>query len=223
MEKEIINKVFEFFIKSDDFNGMPLRDISDNLDIEYKSSVDVIKRLVQKDKISIQSSSNPHIIYTRHYPKEIQMKILEDAKSWTVKKEKIGNIVFRTESSQTPICLYPSPELLKKKRNLEDFIGSPYSKRLALAEPQLKSVFFEIDVLDRYFNDPRFDFSFDDYSGSISCKYDENHQPLLREEDEIFLKTFGLGFDENGKRLAVVYLRYLSDLTSEHQVYWSNK
>ena len=84
-------------------------------------------------------------------------------------------------------------------------------------------MFFEIEVLDKYFNDPRYDFSFEDYSGRISCVYDENDNPLVREEDQIFLKTFGLGFDANDNRLAVVYLRYLHDLTREHQIYWKSK
>ena len=77
--------------------------------------------------------------------------------------------------------------------------------------------------MERYSNDPRFDFKFSDYSGSISCKYDEHDNPIVREEDQVFLKTFGLGFDAQGNRLAVVYLRYLKDLTEEHQQYWKSK
>ena len=32
-----------------------------------------------------------------------------------------------------------------------------------------------------------------------------------------------MGFDSAGNRLAVVYLRYLKDLTAEHQLYWKSK
>lgn len=46
---------------------------------------------------------------------------------------------------------------------------------------------------------------------------------LYYEEDQVFIKTFGLGFDSQQDRLAVVYLRYLKDLTAEHQLYWNNK
>jgi len=70
---------------------------------------------------------------------------------------------------------------------------------------------------------PRFDFNFEDYSGQISCRYDENNKPILREEDQIFLKTFGLGVDSDNNRLAVVFLRYLNDLTPEHQSFWKSK
>ncbi|TBN00920.1 hypothetical protein EYD45_13940 [Hyunsoonleella flava] len=223
MKKEIEKKVYDFFVKSNDFNGIPLRQISDDLNIEYEKSIDLIKNLVQNDRITIQSSSNPHIIYSRLYPIDIQLKILEDAKSWTVTTKKFGEISYSIESSDFPICLYPSPKMLTSDRNLDEFGEAIYSKALALAEPQLSPRFFEIEVLERYVNDPRFNFKFQDYSGRISAKYDENEKPLVRDEDDVFLKTFGLGFDENENRLAVVYLRYLSDLTPEHQIYWKNK
>jgi hypothetical protein len=78
-------------------------------------------------------------------------------------------------------------------------------------------------VLERYASDPRFDFEFSDYSGKISCHYDEVGNPIVRKEDEVFMKTFGLGFDSHDNRVAVVYLRYLTDLTPEHQIYWRSK
>lgn len=223
MKTKIENKVFGFFVDSDDFNGIPLRNVSKELEIDYVDSIDIIKELVIEDKISIQSSTNPHIIYSRHYPVGIQLKILEDAKTWKVEEYKIGELTFQSENTEFPICLYPSINLLSEKRDLKDFDNAPYSRRLALGEPQLKPVFFEIEVLERYSNDPRFNFKFEDYSGRISCKYDDNNEPLVRKEDDVFLKTFGLGFDPSNRRLAVVYLRYLSDLTPEHQIFWKTR
>ena len=117
----------------------------------------------------------------------------------------------------------PSQNSLKSNRNLDEFGEAIYTKALAYGEPQLSPRFFDIEVLERYSNDPRFNFVFEDYSGRISAKYDENEKPLVRGEDDVFLKTFGLGFDEDDNRLAVVYLRYLNDLTPEHQIFWKNK
>lgn len=223
MKKQIEKIIYEFFINSNDFNGIPLRQVSRVLKLNYKLSIDLIKSLVVDDIVSIQSSTNPHIIGFQHYPIDIQVKILEDAKNHKVTYHKMGKIRLATESTEFPICLYPSVNYLKVNRDLTSFKNAEYIKQLALAEPQLKPIFFEIEVLERYFNDPRFDFDFNDYSGQISCKYDENNNPIVREEDQIFLKTFGLGFDSEGNRLAVVYLRYLKDLTSEHQIYWKSK
>ncbi|HIP32484.1 MAG TPA: hypothetical protein EYG86_06970, partial [Crocinitomicaceae bacterium] len=108
MKKQIENKVYDFFMNSSDFNGMPLRQVSEKLKIEYENSIDIIKTLVYDDRITIQSSTNPHIIYSRLYPIDIQLKILEDAKSWKVTVTKIGEISFASESTEFPICLYPT-------------------------------------------------------------------------------------------------------------------
>ncbi|WP_372753755.1 hypothetical protein [Mariniflexile sp.] len=223
MKKEIEQKIYEFFLESNDFNGIPLRQISSTLMIDYKNSIDIIKELVKDDKVTIQSSTNPHIIYSSLYPIETQLKILDDAKDWTVKEMKIGKISIVSESTDYPICIYPSRNLLKSNRDLDEFGEAIYTKALALGEPQLTPKFFDIEVLERYSNDPRFNFVFEDYSGRISAKYDDNQKSLVRGEDNVFLKSFGLGFDENDNRLAVVYLRYLNDLTPEHQVFWKSK
>ena len=222
--KELIkNCIYSFFIKSSDFNGIPLRNISKILNITYEDSIDLIKELVSKDIASIQSSTNPHIIGLKHYSIKSQIYLLEKAKKNKEITYNTTEITITTEDTEYPICVYPSENYLNINRDLAEFNSALYTEQLALGKPHLKPIFFEIEVLDRYFNDPRFEFKFEDYSGQISCKYDEDENPLVREEDKIFLKTFGLGFDENGNRLAVVYLRYLKDLTSEHQVFWKSK
>lgn len=223
MKDRIENIVFDFFVDSSDFNGIPLRNISQKLDINHENSIDLIKELVEDGIISIQSSTNPHIIGFQHYPIDSQINILEEAKKTKEVLHSFGEFTIATEDTEFPICLYPSKTYLQRKRDLSKFDNATYSKQLALGEPHLKPIFFEIEVLDRYFNDPRFNFKFEDYSGRISCKYDENEKPIVRKEDDVFLKTFGLGFDENGNRLAVVYLRYLKDLTAEHQIYWKSR
>lgn len=223
LKNKIQTIVYDFFVNSSDFNGIPLRNISQKLNIEYEVSIDLIKELVIEDIVSIQSSTNPHIIGFQHYPIDSQLRILEEAKKTKEVTHSFGDFKISSEDTEFPICLYPSKIFLSKNRPLAEFGNACYTQQLALGEPHLKPIFFEIEVLDRYSNDPRFDFKFEDYSGRISCKYDENEKPIVRDEDDIFLKTFGLGFDENGNRLAVVYLRYLKDLTAEHQVYWKSR
>ncbi len=223
MKDRIISLVYDFFVKSNDFNGMPLRDISEILEIPYRESIDLIKVSVTEEDIMIQSSTNPHIIGFQHYPIETQLKILDDAKSITYTEQQFAGVTFVSEDTEYPICLYPTTSYLKQHRDLSEFRYAPYTEQLALATPHLQAIFFDIEVLDRYVNDPRFDFHFDDYSGRISCHSDEHGNALVREEDEIFIKTFGLGFDSDDNRVAVVYLRYLKDLTDEHQVFWKNK
>lgn len=220
---KIERKIIDFFNESSDFNGMPLREISREFDIDYKKLVDIVKELVEEDKVSIQSSTNPHIIGFKHYSKESQIQILESAKETTIDYQKFEDIKIAIENTEYPICVYPSPQNLKQNRNLEEFGYAHYSKLLALGTPQLKPMFFDIEVLERYYSDPRFDFDFKDYSGRISCKYDELYNPLIRKEDDVYIKSFGIGFDKQNNRVAVVLLRYLHNLTAEHQIYWKNK
>jgi hypothetical protein len=42
----------------------------------------------------------------------------------------------------------------------------------------------------------------------------------MRERDKVLLNSFGIGYDQRRRRVVVVYLRYLADLSVEHQQYW---
>lgn len=219
----ILEKIFNFFVSSHDFNGIPLTKLAQETKTDYIITVDNVKQLVLDNKASIQSSINPHIISLGHFETGTQLKILDDAKNNTTKI--IGKItdMINISFDSHLVCVFPSPQYLKEKRDVSEFSKLPFTLKLALGEPHLKPLYFEVEVLDRYFKDPRYSFDFDDYSGHISYTEDENHIPSVKEEDQIFLKTFGLGVDKNNERVAVVYLRYLHDLTSDHQVYWKSK
>ncbi|PJZ43660.1 hypothetical protein [Leptospira brenneri] len=223
MKENIENRIYNFFINSKDFNGIPLRQISEEFEVDYETFIDMVKELVNERKVSIQSSSNPHIIGIRHYPIDSQIKILDDAKVINIESMEYEGVSFSYENTEYPICLYPSQEKLESNRDCIEYGYACYSKALALGDPQLKPIFFDIDVLDRYFNDPRFDFNFEDYSGNISCIHDDLYNPLVRNEDNVLIQSFGIGFDNQKNRVAVVYLRYLHNLTAEHQIYWKNK
>jgi len=221
--KKIEELVCSFFCESSDFNGIELRSISQKLGLDYEGSIDKVKELVKAGVVDIQSSTNPHIIGFTHHNIEPQLETLEHAKGIGVTKKTVGSIEFISENTEFPICVYPTREYLEKNRDLSEFGYAKYKAALALAEPQLSFRFFETDVLERYSNDPRFEFEFHDFSGNISCKYDESGNPILREEDQIFLKSFGLGFDSSSNRVIAVLLCDLGRLSSEHQVYWSTK
>ncbi|MCR8556373.1 hypothetical protein KXD93_01900 [Mucilaginibacter sp. BJC16-A38] len=221
--QDVIKKVFDFFVASNDFNGISLWNLAESFEKTTSEIIDVLIPLVESDQVSIQSSTNPHIIYSRHYPIDAQVTILDNSRDIKLLKQKFGDITVVSPDTEFPICLYPSVSYLKNKRDFSELADFPFTKLLAMGIPQLTPMFFDIDVLERYYLDPRYRFEWQDYSGSIHCYYDENEKPLVRDEDEIFLKTFGLGFTNNRQRLAVVYLRYLKNLTKEHQVYWLSK
>ena len=105
MENEIRDRIYNFFIESRDFNGIPLRQVSQEFNIDYKESIDLIKNLVSNNTVSIQSSTNPHIIGFKHHSIENQNKVLEDAKKVTNSVEDLGIISISIENTQFPICL----------------------------------------------------------------------------------------------------------------------
>ena len=219
-KEQVLKHIYEFFVSSSDFNGIPLRQIGSDLDIPYHDCIDIVKELIAEDRCMIQSSTNPHIIHSRTYSIPSQIQCLEAAKELIVEEHIIGNLRFLNENTEYPICVYPSQSYLKTHRKVS---GMPYfTKLLSLGMPQLTPCYFDMDVLQRYFDDPRYYFFFENYSGRISFR-DKEGKPLVRKEDEAFLETFGMGYDDNGERIVVAYLRYLNDLTPEHQSYWRSK
>lgn len=219
IKKQVLDSIYSFFVKSLDFNGISLSQICQNHVITYEESIDIVKELVAEDKCMIQSSTNPHIIYRTTYSIPSQLNCLESAKKITVEICRIGD-KFENENTEFPICVYPSQSYLRKYRDVSKM--SFFTKLLSWGEPQLTPCYFDMDVLQRYYDDPRYHFYFKDYSGIISFK-EKDGKSMVRKEDEAFLQSFGLGYDNSGTRIVVAYLRYLNDLTPEHQNYWQSK
>lgn len=118
--------------------------------------------------------------------------------------------------------LYPSKEEVERRMDVSAWQDRPFSKTLLLAEPQLAFRAFEMGALERYVADPRYTFKFNDYMGWMSIddgSYRDEEHP---ERDKVYLQSFGLGFDRERIPYIVVYLRYLADLSAEHQQYWNS-
>ena len=219
-KEQVLKRIFNFFVESHDFNGIPLRQIGRDLSIPYEESIDLVKELVAEDKCMIQSSTIPHIIRLRTFPIPPQLECLEDAKSFKAEIHRAGILEWESENTEFPICVYPSQSYLRSNRNVNGM--PPFTKLLAWGEPQLTPCFFDMDVLQRYYDDPRYYFYFKDYSGRISYR-EKDGEPIVRKEDEAFLQSFGLGYDNTETRIVVAFLRYLNELTPEHQNYWHSK
>jgi hypothetical protein len=118
-------------------------------------------------------------------------------------------------------CVYPASRVLQSVVSNSRYEGRPFTKRLFLGEAQLTPVFFDLDVLEKYSRDPRYSFEFHDYSGSISISDSHYSSTTVRDRDKVLLATFGIGYDANRHRVVIAYLRYLSDLSPEHQQIWN--
>lgn len=189
-------------IADETFNGIKLQEIDFGLTKQVLEQE--IRQLVQDRKIDIISSNtqlNPHI--KRHPPLDVSRQL---------------ELIDFEERYHT--CLYPTPETIAEKYDLSFLNPKPFTKALAAGDPQLKPIFFELGVLDRYRLDPRYLFHCSEYAGRISMMSESEKTGPIPERDQTFIETFGLGIDNNDTVVVCVYLRYLSLLSPEHQRYW---
>lgn len=205
IEVKILNRVLAAYriqIVKETFNGVKLQEI--NADIDDASLRKALVKLVRDRKIDVISSAtqlNPHI---KRLPAPSVVRQLET--------------LDVTEKYHT--CLYPTPLTIQETFDLSFLDDKPFSLALAEGSEQLKPEFFELGVLDRYQLDPRYLFQFSEYAGQISILSDSDKTGPTLERDQISIQTFGLGIDNADDAVVCVFLRYLSNLTPEHQRHW---
>ena len=207
VEEEIIENTTTFYLRSRQFNGLPLRNIMNVINLQKNEVKGILESLIQQDKISLVFDDvhpNPHIKAFREEPKEKQI-------------EKLNTL------SLEHACVYPSPKYLKEVVDASKYEGEPFTLLLALGEPQLSFKSFDLSVLEIYRNDPRYSYVCNDISGYIcvSDKYLEGDD--VPESDRILLQTFGFAYDSEVNRAIAVFLRYLSFLSPQHQQIWNAK
>ena len=187
------------YLESGDFNGLPVRELGGPLE-ELKA---VLAPLVEESRIVLNFGDrhpNPHILAFEPEPHEEQLIKLLDA------------------DDVTHVCAYPSPDVLAGAIDPAAYQGRPFTLLLAQGRPQLQPAYFDLTILEEYRNDPRYSYSTTDVGGHISY-----HDEQLRAQDRIVLETFGFAHDRDLNRYVGAYLRYLSDLTPEHQQRWETR
>ena len=228
-KKALITSIFDFFIRSKDFNGVLARNLCaefvqpetqspleigsgeisiyfglnfsfDKTSERFRKFIKELKTLVREEKVTVVFDENPHIKRYTDAPISAQIKNLD--------------------SHFDEICLYPSQKLLEKI-NPPGFEKSPFQRQLLLGRPQISPNFFELKVLEDYSNDPRFNFIFTDYSGRICIKEEYSQCKITLDRDKTFIDAFSIGYKKsNFQRVAVVWTRDLANFTSEHQKRW---
>jgi len=204
-KEQVLGEITEYYLKSGDFNGIPVFVLEKKLNSMWGVLKDIVKDLINDDKVGAifsDTDDNTHILRLGIEPKEVQ----------TSKLEKID----------VHTCLYPRPSHLERVVNRSLYSSKPYVLELALGSPQLSYRSFDLSILEYYRNDPRYYYSNDDINGYISIR-DAIGVDQMLESDQILLETFGFCYDENLNRAVAVFLRYLSDLSAEHQQMWKSK
>ncbi len=202
--ESVLKKLLEFHSASGDFNGVPyyklIREIEPGDEL-----FETLASLIRDKKVVAVFGDihpNPHILaLTPPHPEELIGKLRSKLSDHT--------------------CFYPSETVLSKFVEESSYIDRPFTLRLALGKPHFEPHFFDLTVLERYRNDPRYIYCVSDSHGHISVTGTPEKPSSLRASDQVFLKTFGFGHNrEVSCRVVVVYLRYLSRLSSEHQKIW---
>lgn len=120
-------------------------------------------------------------------------------------------------------CAYPTITHLANVVDYNSYTGKPYTLELALGEPQISFRAFDLSVLEFYRNDPRYTYTTDDIRGKIHLTSEYYESQSMKESDKILLSTFGFCYDDELNRAVAVFLRYLADLSPEHQQIWKAK
>jgi hypothetical protein len=201
-KETLVAEITDFYLKSREFNGLPLREVRMKED-RLKA---VLRELIDDGKVSLVFGDvhpNPHVKAFEAEPTEKQLEKME-------------------RFTLADACAYPTPAHLARVIDRNQHRDAPFTLELYLGEPQLKPYFFDLAVLETYRNDPRYYYRVDDIGGRISVRY-EHAVPeagTMRETDQVFLQRFGFGYDEEMNRAVAVFLWDLHVLSPEHQRLW---
>jgi hypothetical protein len=203
-KEKIFKHVLDFYLKSKDCNGCPVQQLKD--DTGYNKGV--ISELIKEEKLLANYGDrhpNPHILALEAEPINDQLN-------------KIDTGLFAYA------CLYPTRKALSRAIPKSYQIDRPFSRLLWLGEPQLSFRMFDLGILEMYRNDPRYYYKVTETSGHISIRGEYYDSLEIRVGDQILLNSFGFGYsDDLSTRIVAVFLRYLADLTPEHQQIWKAK
>ncbi|MDO8544379.1 MAG: hypothetical protein Q7S40_28390 [Opitutaceae bacterium] len=202
----LVDRCVESYLSSHDFNGLNLSSLAPNLPTDPTETKQWLGTLIERDLIALrlENAGNPFI---RHFPDPEKAVQLEEL----------------AESNLSLVVVYPTSAVLAKRVDFSHYAGQPFALRLALGEAQLDYHSFDLSVLEFYRNDPRFRYRVDDVFGAIWMQDEHAEQPGTAEADNTYLQSFGFSYDDDMNRSVLVFNRYLSDLTPEHQSIWEAK
>lgn len=219
-DKELKKQILDKYLTSGDFNGLPFYDYAKNFNTisEAKES---IKKLIKSSDIELMyTAANPHIkpFDISKYQDEFLSELFKTPDHLERNIVTYEEIEVDFGNAYNQFCLYPTKKLLKSTlKNERRFLEkAPFTKLLCFGAPQLELVYFRIDVLDRYLEDPRYIVSYNDYYGRIYF-----NTKAKKHAEDMYLKYFGLAYNEKtGENLICAFIGDLNKLTDRHQYHF---
>ena len=193
-EEITLKEIVDHYINSSDYNGLPIYNMKNY-------SADILSKLILNDlvlAISEKEVINPHIKYfDMDIPYAIQINNISSNKLYTV--------------------LYPTDLALK---DIEVDHSKPYSIVMKKGAGHLDIIYFDIEILERYVNNPMFMIMDNGYRGSIVMK-DEHYSEDYEHE---YIKDFGMALIDEGilSRAVGVFVSDLAKLSDRKQMLWKS-
>lgn len=207
-DRAFLNAITEFYLESDDFNGLPVGEAVRRFSVELTEVQEATRRLVEIDELEPLFGNihpNPHIKAFPSPPVADRLKLMDSMD--------FGNHV----------CLYPSRKRLEKTQIHARFKDRPFEQELARGAGQLEYRVFDLSVLEHYRNDPRYYYETNFIGGTIGVRDEFFKSESMAEHDQVLLQTFGFAYDADFNRGVAIFLRYLAYLSPEHQRIWHAK
>lgn len=192
-KESILKEIIEYYLSSHDFNGLPIYNMKN---YDYL----ILCKLIDEGMIEVLSEKevvNPHIKgFDFNIPLEQQKENISKKSNYSV--------------------LYPTKKAL---RTIPLDYSRPYTILMQKGEKQFKIIFFNIEILERYANNPQFSIMDNGYRGNIYPKDEYLDDEFIEDE---YIKDYGMAYidGENFKRAVGVFICDLAKLSSQKQMLW---
>lgn len=191
-KSHLLKKIVNYYLESSDFNGLPNYTID-----EY--DINTMENLIMEGFVEAISESdvlNPHI---RGFDLNLS----------------IEHQIINAQNTKGITCFYPTEKSLKGvKVNYQ----RPYTALLQGGREQFDVIYFDIEILERYINNPKFLVMDNGYRGTI-CSRDEFYDEDVTSE---YIKDYGMAYNEGDKinRAIAVFVIDLAKLSPKIQMMW---
>ena len=203
-KKELLKEIVAFYSGSSDANGLPVRQLVHADGASIKTLRRQIIELVAEGSVEVVFAETDENPYIRRLPRNLRKPFHQLVESCNLEEA----------------CLYPIGASITKSVDLSRWKNEPYALRLWSGDSHLDLVFFDLAVLERYRNDPRYLYTQDYFGGSIYLKTEHYLDDDFAARDKILLQRFGIGYDPNSRWVVGVILRDLVSLSADHQGIW---
>ena len=188
-----LNEIIDYYLNSKDFNGLELCRMKN---YDY----DILCNLIDENLIEVLSTNeviNPHIKgFDLSIPKEIQKSNISSKDNYSV--------------------LYPTPKALE---NIPIKYESPYTDLMRKGKEQFEIIYFNIEILERYINNPKFIVMDNGYRGNIYPSDEFCDDEDIGDE---YIKDYGMAYkdEEILNRAIGVFIADLAGLSPQKQMLW---